>query len=156
MAGGELLIDPVREALFYPAIEAVHEKYGRGGARISMQTTGDVVTPKILGELRERGVWMIAVASLDDYHVGMEGAKRQPFVENLTSMFENAGFTPVPDPASGRDHLTEDGPFYVFFGRSPANGSQNSGRAVAPGKTVSRRRRWKRTSARAGRGQGIF
>ncbi len=119
MAGGELLIDPVREALFYPAIEAVHEKYGRGGARISMQTTGDVVTPKILGELRERGVWMIAVASLDDYHVGMEGAKRQPFVENLTSMFENAGFTPVPDPASGRDHLTEDGPFYVCFGAQP-------------------------------------
>ena len=119
MAGGELLIDPVREALLYPAMEAVQEKYGRGGARISMQTTGDVVTPKILDELRERGVWMIAVASLDDYHVGMEGEKREPFVEKLTAMFESAGFRPVPDPASGRDHLTEDGPFYVFFGAQP-------------------------------------
>lgn len=119
MAGGELLIDPVREALFYPAMEAVREKYGARGARISMQTTGDVVTPEILDELLERGVWMIAVASLDDYHVGMEGAKREAFVEKLTRMFERAGVSPVPDPSSGRDHLTEDGPFYVFFGAQP-------------------------------------
>ena len=98
MAGGELLIDPVREALFYPAIEAVHEKYGRGGARISMQTTGDVVTPKILGELRERGVWMIAVASLDDYHVGMEGAKRQPFVRESHLDVRECGLHPCARP----------------------------------------------------------
>lgn len=119
MAGGELLIGAVREALFYPAMEAVQEKYGPKGARISMQTTGDVLTPKILDEMRERGVWMVAVASLDDYHVGLEGAKREAFVEKLTRMFESAGFGPVPDPASGRDHLAEDGPFYVFFGAQP-------------------------------------
>ncbi len=119
MAGGELLIDPVREALFYPALDAVREKYGTRGARVSMQTTGDVVTPQILDELRERGVWMIAVASMDDYHVGMEGEKRLPFMENLKAMFEAAGFNPVPDASSGRDHLTEDGPFYVFFGAQP-------------------------------------
>jgi len=119
MAGGELLIDPVRETLLYPAMNAVQEKYGRGGVRISLQTTGDVVTPAILHELRERGVWMIAVASLDDYHVGMEGEKRTAFVEKLTAMFKAAGFEEAPDPASGRDQLTEDGPFYVFFGAQP-------------------------------------
>ncbi|MDX5365452.1 MAG: SPASM domain-containing protein [Alphaproteobacteria bacterium] len=118
MAGGELLIDPVREALFYPAMDAVREKYGRN-ARISMQTTGDVLTPRILDEMCERGVWMVAIASLDDYHVGMEGTKREPFVANLTAMFEAAGFSAVPDPATGRDHLLEDGPFYVFFGAQP-------------------------------------
>jgi len=119
MAGGELLIDPVREALLYPALDAVREKYGARGARVSMQTTGDIVTPKMLDELRARGVWMIAVASMDDYHVGMEGEKRLPFMEKLKSMFEAAGFNPVPDAASTRDHLLEDGPFYVFFGAQP-------------------------------------
>ncbi|MDP2125284.1 MAG: SPASM domain-containing protein [Parvibaculum sp.] len=119
MAGGELLIDPVREALLYPALDAVREKYGSRGARVSMQTTGDIVTPKMLDELRARGVWMIAVASMDDYHVGMEGEKRLPFMEKLKSMFEAAGFNPVPDAASTRDHLLEDGPFYVFFGAQP-------------------------------------
>ena len=96
MAGGELLIDPVREALLYPALDAVREKYGHCGARVGLQTTGDVVTPKILDELRERGVWMIAVASMDDYHVGMEGEKRLPFMANLKAMFEAAGFKPAP------------------------------------------------------------
>ena len=119
MAGGELLIDPVREALLYPALDAVREKYGHCGARVGLQTTGDVVTPKILDELRERGVWMIAVASMDDYHVGMEGEKRLPFMANLKAMFEAAGFKPAPDGESGRDHLLEDGPFHLFFGAQP-------------------------------------
>ncbi|MCF8470211.1 MAG: SPASM domain-containing protein [Parvibaculum sp.] len=119
MAGGELLIDPVREALFYPAMEAAREKYGKRGVRLSMQTTGDIVTPKMLDELRERGIWMVAVASLDDYHVGMEGEKRIAFVDKLTAMFKAAGFEETPAPGSGRDHLSEDGPFFVFFGAQP-------------------------------------
>ena len=119
MAGGELLIDPVREALFYPAMEAATEKYGKKGVRLAMQTTGDIVTPKMLDELRERGIWMVAVASLDDYHVGMEGEKRIAFVDKLTAMFKAAGFEEAPGPGSGRDHLSEDGPFYAFFGAQP-------------------------------------
>ncbi|PKQ09261.1 MAG: hypothetical protein CVT73_03565 [Alphaproteobacteria bacterium HGW-Alphaproteobacteria-12] len=119
MAGGELLIDPVREALFYPAMEAATEKYGKTGVRLAMQTTGDIVTPKMLDELRERGIWMVAVASLDDYHVGMEGEKRIAFVDKLTAMFKAAGFEETPGPGSGRDHLSEDGPFFVFFGAQP-------------------------------------
>jgi MoaA/NifB/PqqE/SkfB family radical SAM enzyme len=119
LAGGEVLIDPVRERLFYPALEAVNEKYGPNGARLSIQTTGDLVTPKIIDEMLERNVWMIAIAGMDEFHVGMEGDKRLPLIEKLTDMFEAAGMQPVPDRASGRDHLTEDGPFFFFFGAQP-------------------------------------
>lgn len=119
VAGGEVLMDPVRERVFYPALDALNEKYGRNGVRLSMQTTGDLVTPKIVDELLERNVWMIAIAGMDDFHVGMEGDKRLPLVEKLTTMFEAAGMEAVPDAASGRDHLTEDGPFYFFFGAEP-------------------------------------
>ena len=119
LAGGEVLIEPVRERLFYPALDAVNEKYGPKGVRLSIQTTGDLVTPKIIDEMLERNVWMIAIAGMDDFHVGMEGDKRLPLVEKLTTMFEAAGIQAVPDRASGRDHLTEDGPFYFFFGAQP-------------------------------------
>ncbi|MEQ9143426.1 MAG: SPASM domain-containing protein [Parvibaculaceae bacterium] len=119
LAGGEVLLDPVRERIFYPALEALNEKYGRGGVRLSIQTTGDLVTPQYIDEMLERNVWMIAIAGMDDFHVGMEGDKRLPLVERLTDMFEAAGIQPIPGPESGRDHLTEDGPFYFFFGAQP-------------------------------------
>ncbi|HBM87236.1 MAG TPA: hypothetical protein DD437_01710, partial [Rhodobiaceae bacterium] len=87
LAGGEVLIDPVRERIFYPALDALNAKYGKGGVNISIQTTGDLVTPKILDEMLERNVWMIAIAGMDDFHVGMEGDKRLPLMEKLTDMF---------------------------------------------------------------------
>lgn len=118
LAGGEVLIDAMREPLFYPVLDAANEKYGKN-VRLSMQTTGDLVTPKLIDELLERNVWMIAVAGMDDFHVGMEGDKRLGLMEELTRMFEKAGIGPVPGPKSGRDHLTEDGPFYFFFGADP-------------------------------------
>ena len=63
MAGGELLIDGVREELFYPALEAIKARWGEEGPRISIQTTGDIVTPEILDEVLARGVTTIAIAS---------------------------------------------------------------------------------------------
>ena len=42
MAGGELLIDGVREELFYPALDAVAARWGVGAPHISEQTTGDI------------------------------------------------------------------------------------------------------------------
>jgi len=70
MAGGELLIDGVREELFYPALDALHAKYGTALPKISIQTTGDILTEEILDECLSRGVSSIAIASIDDYHVG--------------------------------------------------------------------------------------
>ena len=62
----------------YRVIEALAAKYrDAGGVRIVVQNTGDLLTPAIVRELLDRGVWMISVAGVDDFHVGMEGADRQ-------------------------------------------------------------------------------
>lgn len=119
LAGGEVLIDPVRERVFYPALDALNAKYGRGGVKISIQTTGDLLTSKILDEMLERNVWMIAIAGMDDFHVGMEGDKRLPLMDSLTNMFEKVGMQAAPDASTGQDYLTEGGPFYFFFGAQP-------------------------------------
>lgn len=119
LAGGEVMLDPVREALFYPALDAINARYGRGGARISMQTTGDILTERQIDELLERNVWMIAIASMDTFHVGLEGEKGRRLQEKLLRWFEARGIEPVPGPETGRDHLMEDGPFCFFFGAEP-------------------------------------
>jgi hypothetical protein len=53
-------------------------KYARrGGTKIVVQTTGDLLDEHIVTDLLERGVYMISVAGVDDYHVGMEGPEKQ-------------------------------------------------------------------------------
>ena len=113
ISGGEVMIDPVRETLFYPALDALTEKYGKDGVRLSMQTTGDILTPKMLDELREHNIGTVAIASMDDFHVGMEGAKRDAFQEKLTGMFLAAGFDPAPKDGEAK------GPSFLFFGAQP-------------------------------------
>ena len=76
LAGGEVLLDPVREEVLYPALEALRDRYADQGVRVIVQTTGDLVTPEIVDDLLSRGVWMISCAGMDDFHVGMEGEKR--------------------------------------------------------------------------------
>lgn len=121
LSGGESLLEPVREEITYPAIERLTARYrGRGGIKVVVQTTGDLLTPAIVADLLDRGTYMISVASLDDFHVGLEGeAKRTAFKERLTRLFENAGMR-----ASGLSHTKrqwheEDGPLFSFFGASP-------------------------------------
>jgi len=121
LSGGEALLDPVREEVTYPVVERLMERYARnGGVKIVVQTTGDLVTEGILDDLLSRGVYMISVASLDDFHVGLEGeAKQAAFKERLTRMFEAAGMR-----ASGLSHVKrqwheEEGPLFSFFGASP-------------------------------------
>ena len=50
-----------------------------------------------------RGVWMISVASVDDFHVGLEGpAKQKAFMDKLSALFERHGMRrsrPVGDHA---------------------------------------------------------
>ena len=42
LAGGEILLEAVREPVLYPALELLHEKYkDAGGVNLIVQTTGD-------------------------------------------------------------------------------------------------------------------
>ena len=125
LAGGELLIDGVREELFYPVLDALKARYGDRGPKISIQTTGDVLTPEILDECLARGVDSIAIASIDDYHVGMQGDKKFAFMEKIRELMTSRGVREVslggakdkrlkePDVAAGRKL---NGPSFLFFG----------------------------------------
>ncbi len=128
MAGGELLIDGVREELFYPALSALREKYGAAMPRISIQTTGDVLTPDILDEILERGVSSIAVSSIDDYHVGMQGEKKFAFMKDIRAMMDTRGVREVSLGGEKDDRLKApevdkrpppDQPTFLFFGAQP-------------------------------------
>jgi hypothetical protein len=122
LAGGEVLVDPVRERVLYPVMEALTDKYGRGGIKIIVQTTGDLVTPRIIDDLLERGAWMISISGMDDFHVGMEGDKRLPLIEKLKGWFASAKVQPSGWQAGNADNISwsdEDGPLYHFFGATP-------------------------------------
>ncbi|KAB2849331.1 MAG: radical SAM/SPASM domain-containing protein [Hyphomicrobiaceae bacterium] len=120
LSGGEVLIDPVRETVLYPLLERLSAKYkSAGGVKIVVQTTGDLVSEKIIDELLERGIWMISVAGMDDFHVGMEGQKREPLKERLIGWFGKAGMTASGLAAQNRKWLEEPGPLYSFFGATP-------------------------------------
>ncbi|WP_291297670.1 radical SAM/SPASM domain-containing protein [Elioraea sp.] len=121
LSGGESLMDPVRERVTYPVIEQLMAKYrDAGGVKIVVQTTGDLLTPEIVDDLLARGVWMISVASIDDYHVGLEGeAKQKAFIAKLTAMFEAAGMSESGIASHTRKWLDEPGPLFSFFGASP-------------------------------------
>ncbi len=130
LAGGELLIDGVREELFYPALEAIRERWGAKAPYVSVQTTGDVLTPDRIEAMLSRGVRTIAVASIDDYHVGLEGEKKFAFMEEIRAMMAPFGATEIDlggarderlkakAPATRRDAMGE-GPFFLFFGAQP-------------------------------------
>ncbi len=128
LAGGELLIDPVRETLFYPALEALKSRYGANGPKISIQTTGDVLTPQILDEVLERGVDSIAIASIDDFHVGMQGDRKFAFMDEIRALMESRNVREVSLGGGKDDRLKapdlgakskHDGPTFLFFGAQP-------------------------------------
>lgn len=118
LAGGECLLDPVRTEVTYPALERLAARYrASGGVRLIIQTTGDLVTAPIVEELLRREVWMISVAGLDDYHVGMEGdAPKHRLRERLSALFATLGMRPSGSQAPNRKWNEEDGPVYSFFG----------------------------------------
>jgi hypothetical protein len=130
LAGGELLIDGVREELFYPALEAIRERWGAQAPYVSVQTTGDVLTPDRIDAMLSRGVRTIAVASIDDYHVGFEGEKKFAFMDDIRAMMAPFGATEIDlggtrdprlrakSPSAPRNALGE-GPFFLFFGAQP-------------------------------------
>ncbi len=127
LAGGELLIDGVREELFYPVLAAIRQRWGDAAPRISVQTTGDVLTPQYIAEMLERGVSTIAIASIDDYHVGHQGEGKFALMEKIRAMMAPFGIAEVglggvtddrlKAPAPGRRR--DDGPSFLFFGAQP-------------------------------------
>lgn len=118
LAGGEVLLDPVRESVLYPALEQLHGKYlERGGVQLVVQTTGDVVSERILVELLDRHVNLVSVSGLDGFHAGLEAASaRASLQRKLTALFEANGLTPSPAEQS---QIAEDGRHYEFYGASP-------------------------------------
>lgn len=149
LAGGELLINGVREELFYPALRAVRVRWGERAPKISMQMTGDVLTPQILDECLALGVEGIAIASIDDFHVGMTGERKFRFMQEIRDLMASRGVAEVaiggakskklnmPEQAEKRP----EGPTFLFFGaqedlwigelwprgRAWANGLSNAG-----------------------------
>src|SRR6266851_1717104 len=69
VAGGEILLDAVRESVLYPALEQLRRKYGNG-VELIVQTTGDILTEKHIIEMLDRGVSVISVSGMDAYHEG--------------------------------------------------------------------------------------
>jgi Iron-sulfur cluster-binding domain len=119
LSGGEVLLDAIREPVLYPLLERLRNKYrDAGGAKVVIQTTGDLVTEKIIDQLLSRNVWMISVAGMDDFHIGMEGGKREPLKARLSRWFESAGMRPGPNPPV-RKGYEDDGPLFTFFGATP-------------------------------------
>ena len=121
LSGGESLLDPVRERVTYPVVERLIARYrDQGGIKVVIQTTGDLLDDRIVADLLERGVWMISVASVDDFHVGLEGPqKQQAFVERLTALFERHGLRRSGLSSTTRNWHEEPGPVYSFFGATP-------------------------------------
>lgn len=119
LAGGEILLDAVREPVLYPAIALLHERYrAQGGVKVIIQTTGDILTVRVLRELLDRGVWMVSVSGLDSFHAGLEEQQaRDALQARLTAMFDGAGMRPTEPETMGADIAT--GPYYQFFGATP-------------------------------------
>ena len=63
LAGGEIMLDAVRESVLYPALDRIYEKYrDNGSVQLIVQTTGDTLTQKMVGELLDRHVDVISVS----------------------------------------------------------------------------------------------
>jgi hypothetical protein len=116
VAGGEILLDPVRESVLYPALEQLRRKYeNRGGAELIVQTTGDILTERHIVEVIEHGVSVISVSGMDEYHEGFETEQaREKLRTKLAALFQKHGldeWTPPPRPEGKR--------YYHFFGATP-------------------------------------
>ncbi len=122
LSGGEALLDATRTRVTYPVIEALAAKYAGQDVRIIVQTTGDLLTPSIIQELVERGVWMISIASLDDFHVGLEGPEKQAaFLARLDALFADAGVRRSISAQMNQAWHSEAGPLYSVFGATPGS-----------------------------------
>ena len=117
ISGGDVLTEPVRERVLYPTLDAIRDKYrDAGGVKVIVQTTGDLLTPKIVQELLDRGAWSISAAGMDDYHVGMQDNGKKLLADKLTAMFEAAGMVNAAEHEARRQLGKDSPPVYSMFG----------------------------------------
>lgn len=117
LSGGDVLTDPVRERVLYPTLEAIQTKYNNaGGVKVVVQTTGDLLTADIIDNLLKRGVWSISISGMDDYHVGMEGQKKDAVIDKIIDMLESAGVKNANDLGERAERAREEGPIFSMFG----------------------------------------
>ena len=121
LAGGEILLEPVRESVLYPALDLLSRKYrDQGGVQLIVQTTGDILTDQVVGELLEHNVEVISVSGIDSYHAGLEQeSARDALKQKLTRMFEARGMRELPLQL---DQVKKGGrkpPFFQFWGATP-------------------------------------
>ncbi len=116
LAGGEILLEPVRERVLYSGLELLHQKYGKD-VQLIVQTTGDTVTERIVDELLEHHVWQISVSGIDQHHEGLESKEAQEkLVAKLTRIFESRGMKLVPTIPEKAGGGTMDNCYFSFFG----------------------------------------
>ncbi len=118
LSGGEVLLDPIRAPVLYPALERINERYAdNGGIKLIVQTTGDRVTGKIVDELLSRRVAQISISGFDQYHVGINRKNRAAVLhDRLVRMFDAAGMRPVESVLENGNAISPDCPTYNFFG----------------------------------------
>lgn len=123
LAGGEILHKAVRETVLYPALELIHQRYrDAGGVDIIVQTTGDLVTERLIGELLGRHTDKISVSGLDAFHEGLEQEEAQRALrDKLTRMFESQGMRSDDDTSSLPVDSRRQAPVYSFFGATPGS-----------------------------------
>ena len=117
VAGGEILLEPVRERILYPALDQLKRRYvDTGGVELIVQTTGDIVTRRHIRELLSLGVDVISISGMDAYHAGFEDeATRERLKAKLTGFFAAEGMSEwVPPP-----QRQSDARYFHFFGATP-------------------------------------
>jgi hypothetical protein len=121
LAGGEILLDPVRETVLYPALEQLYAKYrDAGGIHLVVQTTGDVLTERILRELLHLHVHVVSVSGIDAFHAGLEKeSARETLQQKLTSLFLAYGMQPLPGAPNRTGWGDEQHRYFGFFGATP-------------------------------------
>lgn len=124
LAGGELLIDGVRERLFFPLLDAITARWPQGRPRIAVQTTGDILTDAMIAEMMTRGVDAIAIASIDDYHVGHSGQGKFELMARLRAMMARHDVTEIDlglskTSAAAKPAPRPTGATFTFFGAQP-------------------------------------
>ncbi|WP_035692035.1 radical SAM protein [Azospirillum halopraeferens] len=115
LAGGDVLVDPVRDRVLMPTLSRLRARYAdSGGVRLVVQTTGDLVTGPIVEDLLRHGADHLSISGLDDFHTGMQGDRKDRLRADLMALFDRMGM--VPGGAA-------DGPpgqaSYSFFGATP-------------------------------------